>query len=159
MHKKIVLTGAVLGVLCIGLLTAHSAFAATTSTDQTPISLAQKIADKFGLNKADVQAVFDQERQDRQAQHEKNYEARLTQDVTDGKLTDAQKQLILNKHKELEANMVNELQNIKSLTAEERKAARQKRMADLQNWAKENGVDVKYLRMMGGRGRPGMKMK
>jgi hypothetical protein len=53
------------------------------------------------------------------------YEERLTQDVTDGKITSEQKELILAKHKELEG-------------------------ATLEAWAKENGINSSYL--MGGFG-------
>lgn len=37
-------------------------------------SIVQKIADKFGLNKSDVQAVFDQDLADRKAAMEGKFE-------------------------------------------------------------------------------------
>ena len=72
------------------------------STTSGPFSnLVQMIADKFNMNKNDVQQVFDQYRLGRRDTMEKNYEAYLDQLVKDGKITQAQKDLILAKHKEI----------------------------------------------------------
>ena len=78
---------------------------------------------------------------------------RLDKAVSDGKLTGAQEQLILDKVKELEAKRQQDLQNWKNLTPEQRKSAMQEQKTDLENWAKQNNIDLKYLRPELGMGR------
>jgi hypothetical protein len=154
----LIVTGTTLGV-------ASQAHAQTNNTN--PIaSIVAKIAQKFGLKEADVQSVFDQDRKDRQTQMEAKYEATLTQDVKDGKITEAQKQLILAKHKELQTKRQSDFANKKNLTPEQRKAEMTQEKQDLDAWAKQNGIDAKYLfgggkmgmgRGMGGHGPNGPK--
>ena len=123
--------------------------AQTSISDQSPMaSLVQKIADKFGLNKDEVQAVFDQNRQEHQAQMQAKSEEQLSQDVTDGKITEEQKQKILEKRQELQENRQSKMEEMRNMTAEERKAAMEKERQELENWVKENGIDHNYL--MGG---------
>jgi hypothetical protein len=128
-RNKIVIAALVLSVVGAGVLGVNSVSAQSTGTT----SLVQKIAQKFNLNQSDVQAVFDQDHQDRHAQMAANYETQLSQYVTDGKITEAQKQLVLAKHKEMETNRETEMQI-------------------MQNWAKENNIDLQYLMPHGGKG-------
>ena len=130
----------------VALATQH-AYAASPTT-VPPI--VQKLADTFHLNVNDVQAVFKQSLQDRLAKMETSYETRLTQLVTDGKITSTQKDLILSKHKELDANRSTFMASLKTMTADQRKAALQQQQTDLKTWATTNNIDVKYL--MGGFG-------
>lgn len=127
MNKKILAAAVATTILGAGVLSANGVFAQTTPTDQNPMSaLADKIASRFGLNRADVQAVFDEQQQEQAAKHRANQEAQLTQLVTDGKITEAQKQLIIAKR------------------------------AELYGWAKQNNIGPQYLKFRGpGRG-PGM---
>lgn len=112
------------------------AFADTSTTGTGHESLAAKIASAFHLNQADVQKVIDQNRQDHQAQMEQRYEDRLNQAVTDGKITPAQKDLILAKHKEV-ASFIEGLQG---KTAQERRDAMKTEIQQVQQWAKDNNV-------------------
>lgn len=121
-------------------------------------SLIQKIATKFGLKQADVEKVFDEHRSALQAKRDSHYEARLTQLVKEGKITDAQKQLILTKHKELESKREEKMESMKNMTPEQRKAAMDSEKTELENWAKQNNIDIKYL-FGGDMGKWGMKMK
>lgn len=129
------------------------------NTNGEPFStLVQKIADKFNLKKEDVQAVFDQDRTDRQKEMEAKKSAALDQLVKDGKITQDQKQLIINKRKEMEANRQSEIQNMQGKTQEEKQTIREANKIkmeterkELDDWATQNGIDVKYL--MGGFGR------
>lgn len=146
MRNKILLSALVTTVIGIGLFTTTSVLAQNPTAGQNPMqSLVQKIADKFGLKKEDVQAVFDQDRSDRRAEMEARNIAQLDQLVKDGKITEAQKQLIINKRKEIEASRQSQMQNMQGKADEERKA--------LEDWAAQNGIAVKYL--MGGFGRYG----
>lgn len=156
MKKKTLATMALVTVLGMGVLGSTSAFAQTT-TDQNPMSsLVQSIATKFGLKEADVQAVFDAEREKHHTQMQATFEKKLTQYVIDGKITEAQKQLILQKRAELEKNREAKRESNTSLTPEERKSQMEAEKSALQAWAKENGIDMQYL-MLGGRGHGGFK--
>lgn len=115
-------------------------------------TLVIKIAQKFGLNQSDVQAVFKEHHDEMHTQMLAKFEERLAQDVKDGKITEVQKQLIIAKHKEIKDQMLSHVQDVKNLSAEERKAAMQKQRTELEAWAKEHNIDMKYLF-------PKMKMK
>jgi hypothetical protein len=144
--KKTLLTVAVVSVLSGGLVVATNAFAQTAPPGQkTESSLVQQIAKKFNLNTSDVQEVFDQHRQERQANMESRYEDYLTKLVTSGKITEEQKQLLLTKHKELASQMQRNKEKFKTMTSEERKAQGDAMKTELENWAKENNLDVQYL--------------
>lgn len=148
MNKKSFLILGTLIVVGAGVATSSMVFANGTS-GQTPISsLVQKIADKFGLNKDDVQKVFDDEKQSRLADIETRHDDELSQLVKDNKITEQQKSLILAKHKELSDKFKSEKGSFKNLSATDRQAKRKSEVTDLQNWAKDNGIDLKYL--MGG---------
>jgi competence protein ComGC len=108
-------------------------------------TLVQKLADKFGLNKDEVQAVFDQEKTDRQADRQNKFGARLDQLVKDGKITEAQKQLILDKFKTIEADRAAKMEQMKSMTPDQRKAAMKADHEALQKWASDNGIDLKSV--------------
>lgn len=149
MTKKILLTAVAVTILGGGAFAATNAFA-QTPTDQNPVnSLVQEIADKFHLNKNDVQTVFDQHRQEVQAHMESNYVTYLNNLVKNGKITDTQKQLILTKHNELLSQFQSERGNVKNMTPAERKAQFQKTKQDIQFWAQQNNIDPKYLRPFG----------
>jgi len=163
-NKKLLLSALFITMIGAGILTSSQVLAQNTPDGQNPMqSLVQKIADKFGLKKEDVQAVFDQDRSDRQAEMETKKLAELDQLVKDGKITEAQKQLIINKQKERETNRQTEMQTMQGKTDEERKAAfeanktkMQTERKALEDWATQNGIDVKYLMGgFGGHGGPG----
>lgn len=149
MKKKTILTAAFVAVLGTGFLTGATAFAQDAKSDAPMSSLVQKIADKFGLKEADVQAVFDQEKKEHQAKMQQKNEERLSQLVKDGKITDAQKQLILAKSKELVTNRQKNKEKMKNMTADELKATMQSERKALEDWASQNGIDPKYLMPFG----------
>jgi hypothetical protein len=129
----------VAGAGVVGLTHTH---AADTSTGKT---LVQKIAEKFNLKESDVQTVFDQDRTDHEAEMKQAMADRLTQAVTDGKITADQKQKILDKQQELRTQMEANRDSFKTMTEAERRAAMEKQRTDLEQWAKDNGIDPQYL--------------
>lgn len=132
------------------------------SADSEFNSLAAKIAEKFGLKTADVQQVFDDVRKDHQKQKETKFAARLDQDVKDGKLTTAQKELIVTKRAQLQKEREANKDSFKNMTVEERRATMEKHRTEIDAWAKANGIDPKYLYggpMMGRHHMPFGKMK
>jgi len=158
MRNKILVILFVLTIAGMGVFTATRVVAEDATNGQNRMqSLVQIIAEKFGLKQADVQAVFDQDKTDRQAKREKDYLSRLDQLVIDKKITEAQKQLIILKNKELQDKRQAEFQSLQGKTAEERKTLMAKKRTEmqterteLQTWATKNGIDIKYL--MGGFG-------
>jgi polyhydroxyalkanoate synthesis regulator phasin len=147
--------------------------------------LVTKIAQRFNLNQSDVQAVFDEYKN---AEREAEISERLQELVDEGKITAEQKTLIENKLKEVQAARDQERRDLEAwakeknidlkyvmghgskrldklveqgkITAEQKTAIEAKRTeletkhkADreaLKQWAKENGIDEKYLHMDGG---------
>ena len=95
-------------------------------------TLVQRIAQKFNLKEADVQTVFDEVQKDRQTMMKTKFEDRLSEEVKNGNLTEKQKGLIVAKHEELQK-------------------IRTGNKADLEKWAKDNGIDPKYV--FGGMGK------
>lgn len=149
LRKNIILPAA-LGLSLIGAII----FATTSVGAQSPSpgtqTIIQRIAQRFNLSESDVQAVFDQDKQERHAQKLTQVENQLSADVTSGKITDAQKQLILNKMKELEGQKQNWQGDHSQM-----KAQMQAKKTELENWAKQNGIDPNYLLALKGHGRMG----
>lgn len=136
MKKRIILPTILLaGALAVGTI-GLSSVSAQDSSSYPPI--VQKLAERFGLSQTDVQEVFDEARADHHAQMLTNFEDRLDQAVSDGKITEDQKQLILDKHEEIQAKM-DELQ---SLDPEAKREQMQAYHEELQNWAEDNNIDL-----------------
>lgn len=140
--KKPLLIGSIFAGIALAGLIGYAASAQGASTGPT---LVDKIAQHFNLNKAEVQKVFDDNRAQKMADRETKYEARLTQAVTDGKLTVAQKDLILAKHKEVIAFMA----TLKDKSPADRRSALTQERTDIQAWEKQNNIPTGYLSLMG----------
>jgi hypothetical protein len=108
-------------------------------------TLIQRIVQKFGLKTADVQGVFDTVRSERQAEMQKKMVERLDALVKQGKITEAQKKLIIAKHAELEAQRAKDMESMKDLTPEERRSKMDAHRAELESWAKQNNIDIQYV--------------
>jgi hypothetical protein len=141
--KKSLLVPALALTMAGTVLFATQTFAQGTNDPQT--SLVQKIAEKFNLNKDDVQKVFDEERNNRESGMQKQMESRLTQAVQDGKITEEQKKLILDKVSSLHASRTAEMDKMKSMTADQRKEAMKTHKDELKTWADQNGIDLKSI--------------
>lgn len=153
--KSLLVAGAVATMGSAGILGTHLVAAATNTSND---SLVDKIAQKFNLKTEDVQAVFDQNRADKQAERDTRIEQKLSQDVTAGKITADQKDIILAKLKELQANFEANRDALKDKTPAERKTAMDALHVQLDQWASDNNIPTQYLHMFGGhrRGMPGM---
>ncbi len=144
----------------IALLGAALYGVSTASADSAPhdprASLIQKLADTFHLDKTKVQAVFDQDQADRPKNRQTSYESRLTQAVTNGKLTSAQKDAILLEHNALVAK----LDAARDQTAPARRAAMAAVWQEAKTWAANHDIEARWLmierpHLRGGHG-PGM---
>lgn len=153
-RKTLVAAGA---ATAIGAATMVGVAQAATTTDSG--SLVDKISQRFNVDKAEVQKVFDEEHSERKAKMEQRYEERLTQAVKDGKLTEDQKSKLLAKHKELKAemekkhesreaergSMSSKTQEEREALMEERKAEMDKQKSEIEAWEKANGIPTGYL--------------
>lgn len=153
--KPLLIAGAVTTIGLAGLV-GTSVVSAASDTNSSG-TLVDKIAQKFNLNKADVQAVFDQNRADHEAEHQADLKTRLDQAVKDGKLTTDQENKILAKLKELQADRDANRASMKDKTPAERKVAQDAKKAKIEQWAKDNNIPTEYLHFFGPRGHgPGM---
>lgn len=143
--KKPLLIAGVTGSVAFASLTGAGAASAATNAQSGSDSLVAKIAQKFSLKEADVKEVFEEEKASRDTERKTANEERLTQAVTDGKITDEQKKKILAKQEELQANRESDREAMKDKTAEERRTAMETKRAELEKWAEENNIPVEYM--------------
>lgn len=122
------------------------------NADGFPSDLVTAIAQKFNLPQDQVQQVFTEHKQKHHAEMEQKMQERLTQLVTDGKLTEAQKQAIITKMAEMKNSFNPE--TMKDLTPEQRKQQMDQHRKDLDAWAKSQGIDPTLFPMRMG-GHPG----
>ena len=158
MKKQLLAAAAVTTIGVAGVATAGVSHALTSSTDTNPTtSLAEAIAKKFNLKAADVETVIKDQRTAMGQEHEAKIAAKITQLVKDGKLTQAQADAINAKRAELQKeHESHKLSKTEDQAA--RKAAMEKRKADLENWAKQHNIPSEYVRyVMGGHEGHGMR--
>lgn len=138
---------AALGAGAVGVGVTHAA-ANPDARPKLMTEIASAIATKFGLSQTDVQAVIDAQasthRDEVRAAHDAKFGDVLSQAVADGKLTQDQSDLIVSKRAEIEAFMA----GLKDETPEARQADVKAEITDLKAWAKDNGIDEKYVRFL-----------
>lgn len=139
-NHKILILGALSALALTGTSLAQTAAAQTTNSPKD--NLIAKIASKFNLKQEDVEAVFEEHHEEQRAIMKERFAERLDQAVTDGKITSVQRDLILNKQKEMEVKM-EEIRDLEDETA--KREAMQKLHTDLQQWAKDNNLQGKWL--------------
>lgn len=145
--------GAVTAISAAGLTGVQIANAATDTSSSPMSSLVDAVASKFNLNKAEVQAVFDEQHEKMHAEREADLKEKVAQLVTDGKLTQAQANALNAKRAELQAEREANRESFKDMTRDERKAAIQEKKETLTTWLDEQGIDQEYAYLlMGGRG-------
>jgi len=140
---------AALGTGAVGIGTTLAAQDAIESPEKGIAGLISALAEKFNLDKSEVQAVFEEQHEQRQLNFKESYEAFLDQAVTDGELTQEQVDNILGKHSEIK----NFREGLRGQTPEEIQSAMESEREDLKQWAADNNVPEKFLRF--GRG-PGI---
>lgn len=138
MNRKGLIGLMVAGVLLLGLLIGSGVVLAK-STNSYPL-VVQKIADRFNLQPAKVNKVFEEVRQERWQQRGALFEQRLEAAVKAGTITKAQKEAILKKRAEIQK----EMEEIKTsnLTPQERWEKMSKLREEMRNWAEKNKLDL-----------------
>lgn len=151
MNRKYILPLITLGIASMAILGATGVQAQTPTPSKN--NLTQKLAQKFSLKESYVQAVFNEEKTAHRAEMHQREEERLAALVNDGKITEAQKQLIINKINKLKGSKEADHQKMRDMSAADMKKVIQDKHAELEKWAKDNGIDPQYLPMKGGHGK------
>lgn len=148
-YNKPVMVGAALAAATlVGLSSVSMVSAATDTAGTSSSSIVDKLAGRFNLNKDEVQAVFDEDRQARLAERQAEHKQRLAQAVTDGVLTQEQADHITKAQTEIKALMGD------ARPGEQGQAVREDirtKMEALRTWADDSNIDMRYV-MGGGHG-------
>lgn len=161
MKKQLLLAGSVAAIGLSTLGVVGFASAATNSSNKTSSSIVDKLVAKFGLKKADVQAVFDEQRTAHEAERLQNISDKLAAGVKAGTITQDQSDKILAKVKELQAKREANHAKMETMTKDERKAAMEAERTALKAWISDNKIPdafAHFLRMGGGHGMGGHGM-
>lgn len=141
--KQKIALGLVAGATIISGVYGVSAANAATETTLHP--MIQGIAEKFGINKDEVQKYVSEQREatreTRQVEREAALNTKLTEAVTAGKITDAQKTAILTKHEEMQAKR----EVARNLTGEERRTKMEELRNEMQEFLKTQGIDTSVM--------------
>ena len=153
MKKRIILPALALGILTTaGFWGANQALA---NGGEFHEGLVQRLTEKFGLNQTEVEEVMSEYRGEHrgqmQAERQSQREESLSQAVSDGKITQAQKDSYLAKMAELQANRP----ALADLTPEEHQANKESHRAEMETWAEANGLDLDDLHPLMGKGLKG----
>ncbi len=104
----------------------------------------QALAQRFNINQGELESFFKTQHAQRMTEH---LNQKLSEAVTKGKITEAQKIAIIAKTKEV----MTTVQGFESLTAEQRAEKMKQLRTELQAWASQQGLDPSWLhRMVGG---------
>ena len=133
------LASSLVGVAAVGVVASSGLAYANTNHQDT---LADAISSKFNVNKTEVQEVIKGERQKHHGEH-------INQLVKEGKLTQAQADKLKAKEKEMKPKREAAHNEV---DATKRKAARDAIRTEMDQWAKDNGIDLSSLRPNRGHG-------
>jgi hypothetical protein len=155
--KKQLVIAATIATIGLGGLGAVGIANAATTSSTTGTSIVDKIAARFGLKTADVQAVFDQNRADHEAQRQQAIADKLAAGVKAGTITQAQSDAITAKVKELQTTRDANRTKFESMTDAERKVAMDTEKTALDTWIVDNKIPDQFAHLlrMGGHGGPG----
>lgn len=143
----------ILGLAALGLVSFGTVQAlAHNSTTSDGKTIVQKLAEKFNLQQGEVQQVFDGHKAQLKTDMQTKVSDRLSDAVTQGKITEEQKQKIVDKQKELQSQMEANRDTHKDMTPEQRREAMKQQREELEKWAKDNGIDTQYLMGYGMKG-------
>lgn len=135
MNKKILITTlGLVGLVASGVVGAN-AIKADSFDSSSPI--VQRLVERFGLNEDEVVSTFEELRSEHKETMQQSKEERLNQAVTDGVITEEQKQTLQGRW-------------------EEKKAEHQRRREESEAWYEEQGIDTEALRTYGGFGMKGL---
>lgn len=160
---KILIPTLVLGVMtgagALGVKSANAHWFGFGKMNENRESLIQKLVDRFNLNKDEVEETFQQHREEMQEQRKQQREEHLNQLVSEGKLTEDQKNALIAKMEENQAERAASREEFQNMNWEERREARQEHREEMDKWLEEQGIDEDVLgrfgKGLGGHGRHG----
>jgi oligoendopeptidase F len=135
----------ILSFFGIGTLITAAGVLAQGNTNAGYSTIIQRLAQKFNLNPSDVKTVFDEVHNERLQQHQTAINDFLTQEVNNGKINTAQKQAILDKIQQLKDQRQSTMDQLKTMTLDQRKTFKQTKLTEMQTWAQENGINWQIL--------------
>lgn len=103
----------------------------------------QEIADRFNLNVNEVSDFFKEKRKARMVERQAAREEALNTAVSEGKITEEQKNTLLARMEENRPDR----EAMQNLSMEERQAQREEHKAGMEAWAEENGIDLSNLNL------------
>lgn len=154
LHKTLIVA-TIVGTVGAGTVaTGAIANAESGSSSSDPRSgLVDKLVSTFNLDKEKVQKVFDDQRTEMEAKRTAEVKERLQKLVDDKTITAAQKTVIETKLVELKKEREADREAMKDLSDEERKTKMNEKRAEMESWAKEQGLDLSKLKgVLGGPG-------
>lgn len=151
-NKKMVIAAAALAVMGGTVFTVRQVSAQETTSSGPFTTVVDKLVNRFGLNRDEVVKLFDEAHAEHRHMMESNLNDRLDQAVANGKLTEAQKQLIITKRQELQAEHETHHAEMEGKTPEEFRTMMEAKHAELERWAADNDIDLSYLMIKFGKG-------
>ena len=156
--RKMIVPALALGVATVVGVAGISHVSANEGDQYPPII--EKIAEKFNLNQDEVKQVFDEERESHQEEMKAKREERLNQLVSDGKLTEDQKNALTAKEEEMQKERETQMEAVKDLSPEERREKmeeyREAHKDEMKDFFEEQRIDASLFAPLGGQGE-GMK--
>jgi len=149
--KRTLIIGA--GVASVGIagLAGVATTSALTATDgDSGTSIIDKLVSKFGLNKDEVKAVFDENRNEHMASMKADRAEALKTALSDGKLSQQQYDHIVAVQAEID-KLIESSGTREDQTDEQRSAIKAK-FDELRTWFDDQNIDVKDLGIGGGPG-------
>ena len=123
------------GVACVGEINAQDN---EEAGDEYPL-LVERFAEKFDLDPDEIMEFFDELKEEKRADAEERFEERLDELVEDEKITEKQKEAILDKKEELKTFK----EGLEDMTISEAREAMKEIHEGLRDWAEENDLDLK----------------
>ena len=114
--------------------------------------LVQFIAERFDLDEEEVLSAMEDFQEQQHEEMGVQFENRLTQAVLDGKITEDQREMILQKYEEMRVERESSWAALREMSLEERRDEIMARHEELRSWAEENGIDLSYFNLGFGRG-------
>jgi predicted homoserine dehydrogenase-like protein len=150
LKRTLILGAGVASIGVAGVVGVTGASALTSTDSSTGSSLIDKLVAKFNLNKSEVQAVFDAERTEHQAEMKADRETSLKAALTAGTLTQVQYDYIIKAQAEIDVLM--EASGDRESQTDAQKSAIKDKMDTLRDWMKEQDLNLKDLGLGFGRG-------
>ncbi len=147
-YKIIALSLGLIGLIGAGLVTTEANVYAETVAPTKYRPLMQKLIGHFNLDKTVVDKIIQDYRTNKQEENRKLLEDKLTKQVKEGKITEAQKNEILAKT----AEWIKSRQTIRTLPIEQRKSEVLELRQEIKSWKQTNnltGVNLGMGRIMG----------